>query len=353
MIMASLIWGSRLRDASQTEDRYVFKEIIGVDLEEPRFALKGMRKIQEMDVGARGEILLTDGWRAFLVDSQGTSLHLIGRNGQGPGEYEMVSSLRIMNDGMIFLFDPVGSKCIFYNQDGVYVRERRIIEVPTFSVLALDNGFFLVLRRVENRDDTTTVFYSIYNDRLNHVCDLKPRYSFDKPTKKFKYNGMGYAIGYILRPGQIDIASNAEDDFHLYRYTETGLRERVIEFEVKRAKTSPAYRQDQENRLKKVFGQSNWLTGVMKNLYFPKYFPVFKWFGRLDTDDLVIELYEERPQEHDSVLQIVDSAGRPQGSLSLPAAQFRRLIKNRIYSAYEKDSGYLCLRGYLIARRVP
>jgi len=136
---------------------------IKLDLEEElRIGKEGDDKTQfyrVRDVGAdsRGNIHVLDtrNFRIQVFDPTGKYLRTIGRQGQGPGEFEMPSLLRIGGEAEnIYVLDRFRSVSLFDAQ-GIYLRSVTIDGTTTFFEPAAGAGFFALLHTGSDEELTS------------------------------------------------------------------------------------------------------------------------------------------------------------------------------------------------------
>jgi len=102
---------------------FSLEEEFKIDTESEDLAGLGIRGIDEMDVDSGGSIYLSTGEQVLNFDNTGGFVQSIGRTGHGPGEYQMATSLRITDSGLLSFFDAENSKFLFFNPDGTLAKE--------------------------------------------------------------------------------------------------------------------------------------------------------------------------------------------------------------------------------------
>jgi len=83
----------------------------------------GLSQIGAMAEGPHGELYLTDRGeaRVIVVDTKGRLARMVGRRGEGPGEFRFVGSLGWMGDSL-WVSDPAMRRLSFFGADGEYLR---------------------------------------------------------------------------------------------------------------------------------------------------------------------------------------------------------------------------------------
>jgi hypothetical protein len=78
-----------------------------------------------MDIGVNGDFIIADGWRlhcVYVFSREGRFLRILGRQGQGPGEYSTPVSVAVNSRGEILISDYMRNQIIVYAEDGRYLR---------------------------------------------------------------------------------------------------------------------------------------------------------------------------------------------------------------------------------------
>jgi len=81
-----------------------------------------------VDVDAQGNMYVCDpaGARIIKFDASGTLVKTIGQRGQGPGEFQALKSLTVLNDGSLLAFEnaQVISNQNFFSNDGAFLDKK-------------------------------------------------------------------------------------------------------------------------------------------------------------------------------------------------------------------------------------
>lgn len=99
-------------------------------------------------IGREGTVVIGNSGSAELqfFDASGGLTHVVGREGEGPGEFRAVSWLRRFRGDSIIAFDMLAQRFSVWSEAGVYAREFRIQEAqgPTRPIAVLSDGHVLV-----------------------------------------------------------------------------------------------------------------------------------------------------------------------------------------------------------------
>jgi hypothetical protein len=78
---------------------FTLEEEFRIDTESENLADLGIRGIEELDVDSEGNIYISTSEQVLKFDNTGAFVQNIGRSGQGPGEFQMATGLRITDCG--------------------------------------------------------------------------------------------------------------------------------------------------------------------------------------------------------------------------------------------------------------
>ena len=123
-----------------------------------------------------GNIYVTDGDRRTVkkYDSNGNFLQSIGRQGQGPGEFQDINEVRFNSEGNIYLNDLKTQRLSFFSKEGNYLKG---VKFPTFfeSVVINSKGFY-VARSVDNvelgKGKKWDYYYGLFDGNFNLMAEF-------------------------------------------------------------------------------------------------------------------------------------------------------------------------------------
>jgi len=82
-------------------------------------------EISDLDLDANGNFIIADGWRlrqVFVFASNGSFIKILGRVGQGPGEYSTPVSVAVNSAGETLVADYLRNQIIVFDRDSLYQR---------------------------------------------------------------------------------------------------------------------------------------------------------------------------------------------------------------------------------------
>ena len=102
--------------------------------------------VSSLDLSMRGRRLVADGRqrRVFLFDSSMANGRVIGREGEGPGEYRAPRYAVFGPDGSLSVLDISLGRIVQFDSTGRFIRTVRTPSADPRAILALPNGGYLI-----------------------------------------------------------------------------------------------------------------------------------------------------------------------------------------------------------------
>jgi hypothetical protein len=320
---------------------FILDEEFTIDTEAEDLAGLGIKGIDELDVGLDGDIYFSSGEKIFKFDKTGKFTQTIGRNGQGPGEYQMASGLRITDSGQLSFYDAENAKFLFFNPDGTLKEEvKKTARMFTFLGIYLDNGNFLLRERHDDpKKGIRTFQYTLLDKNFEKIKNLQPSFWIEIPYfQPSKISLLGYSMSHGVSNDKIFVSSNMKEDLEIEVYNFQGDLLRKVIKETEKLRVSNEYK---ERIIKRWKSSPAWEEWDLKNKhYFPDFFPPFKEFWVDDEARILVETYAEGEEPDEVLLQIFNPEGIFIGTKYLKEARTRKFKNNRLYSVYRKESGY-------------
>ena len=164
--------------------RLVFKEDLSIGLREgDEKYMFGANIVFNTD--DEGNFYVTD-WdkRAILkYDPSGKYVRTIGRQGQGPGEFQNLSVVRFDRDGALYVTDLSSRRISFFDKDGTYLRQILIPDVFEDLYVGAKGGY-VSSRTIPAENEGGMGFKIVdgfFNDEFELATEFNVRLSFYKP----------------------------------------------------------------------------------------------------------------------------------------------------------------------------
>ena len=260
-------------------------------------------RISDVEVDEEGNIYVFD-YRQYRIqkyDKDGKYLQTIGRQGEGPGEFQRASQMTLSPGGKLYVDES--RKILIFNQDNIYERS---INIDFFirSYLVTKEENFLGRARVRTEEETSNdvILIDSNGKKMDTIA------SYPDPsvmlTKSLSGGGgiaMGgsppYSPGLSFSPVSDELGVYGySDEYRLWVVNSAGEVVYIIEKEEKRIPTSKKeeseYVKERIDRMNER-GGVQWAVGDLKKLYkFAKYKP---FFTNIKTDDAG-HIYLQKPK---------------------------------------------------------
>lgn len=141
----------RVRD--QANARFLDSFRLVKELRFPDSGPHAVGSIRSLDIDQKGRLLVADskGQNLKLYDSEGRVLRIIGRQGRGPGEFELPIAARFGSAGELFAIDASLARVTVFDSTGHYMRSFSTVGQDPRDMLILHDGRILVVGLTEFR----------------------------------------------------------------------------------------------------------------------------------------------------------------------------------------------------------
>ncbi len=134
------------------------EEIFRINTEKDEMAEIGLTDIWHFDVNSGGNIYLL-GYRfreyaIFKFDKSGNFVTSFGRRGQGPGEVQRPTFIRVSSQDKIYVWDAGNTKLVIYGQDGELISETPV-DPSLVEVSPLNSEKYLIKQRTIPEDEAS------------------------------------------------------------------------------------------------------------------------------------------------------------------------------------------------------
>jgi hypothetical protein len=324
---------------------FALQKIFTIDTEDRKFVELGIRRIYNLDIDLKKNILISDGKGIWKFDKNGDFVQKIGSSGQGPGEFRNVECLRVTSSNSISIYDPSNQKFLLFYPNGKIEKEIKLKNVFTYKGVFLDNGYFMILKRKEMPKEAKRMFYySVFDKEFNEVKTLEPRYSIDLLDRSLKFNLMSYSISFQVANDLIYIGSNMNKHIQIYVYDLFGNLKRIIKQKVKSINLTKQYK---KAMLQKWQNTQVWDTLRFK-YYFPRFFPPFKSFWVDEEIGIFVEQFADSGNPDKCMVDWFSFEGTHIKRMFLEKARIRRSKNEYMYFVSEKESGFSKIEIYKI-----
>jgi len=329
------------------DDHYMFGEAIAFNTDE------------------KGNFYVTD-WRRRRIlkyDPAGQYLLTIGREGQGPGEFQNLSPARFDRDEHIYITDISSQRISFFDDSGNYLRQIAIPDVFE-DLFITGKGYFVSTRTIPLEDESGRSFklvYGMFDDKFKVLTEfLAQEKGFKLPSGrdaqsivKF-FAGILSSIAYQPRPyyrlGKEDsVYFGYPEKYSMDVYSAEGRKLKSIQRDYEPSRVTE---KDKDKFVDQVataylrrYSSEQEKKEVIKYIEYPKYKPAYHSFALMENGWLFV--VAEIVPDGDNLFDLFDEDGRYIGRFKadFPADTWFFFNNGKAYAVAEKD-GYKFVKRY-------
>jgi hypothetical protein len=328
-----------------------------IDLERDDLADLGIFEVAGFDVDSEGKIYLvssrSSGNFIFKFDERGAFIGSFCKQGQGPGEIQAVSYMRINERDEILLANGARDRLVVLNKFGELLKEIPIAYNHVIATL-LKSGNILAMKSVRTGLGVIHFPIVICDPDLNEIKTLNPWQKMHNFAMAKELNGLRLVLDYSQWSvsNEFIYIGNQERGYEFLVYDFGGSMIKKIRKEYKQVKVP---QQVKEQVLEKAKNNPD----VRNKIYFPDYMPPFQYYFTDDIGRLYVMTYEKGERAKEFVFDVfnpdgffisrivLDNSGNPLGpapAWDFPAAWGgpfdARARNNLLYHLRAKASGY-------------
>jgi hypothetical protein len=278
-----------------------------------------------------------------VYGDSGQFQRVIGRRGQGPGEFGGPERLAITPQDEIMVSDPARRLIHFLDLAGRYLRQ-----IPQ------NMPFFSGPKFLSNGDMVAS--YAILGDAYETVLcrfntDLKPVFTYSS-IPMYKLPRVHIFLYHFVHDLQWDISPNDEvvcgvmtaPEYELHVYDAQG---KMIKKIIKDYEPIEITGDEYIRLTEKWFGRPP--TGGRFDLVVPKHYPPFHTFLADDEGRLFVRRFEEAEKGERIYCEVFDPQGRYLTDIVFPEKKIPALFQGgKIYTREEDEDGYQVVKRYKI-----
>jgi hypothetical protein len=314
--------------------RFVFKEELSIgEIEGDENYMLGNNIAFNTDQEGNFYVTDWDNHRIQKYDPEGKYLLTIGREGQGPGEFQSLSVARFDNDNNLYIRDSRNSRISFFDKHGKFLKQMLMQEIPDNLYINSKNLFVGMKssQSQEGNNQKMTYIYGLFDDKLNLVMELyRDEIEAPMPTGRDissmvefiakDFSELAFRPWVVFRMTDDDfIYLGYPDKYEINVYSPEGILVRKI---TRDYDPIPVSEKD-----KKSFGESYYslLPGdlkekVLAKVEYPKYKPAYKGFALMENGWLIV-IVESVAEEY-TLFDIFDQDGRYIANFKTTAFKF-------------------------------
>ncbi|MFC2167109.1 6-bladed beta-propeller [Acidobacteriota bacterium] len=309
---------------------FSLEKVLTIDTENNKTAEMGLTDISYFDIDSEGKIFIAN-LKAkenyiFILNTDGSLMSVFGRNGQGPGEFQIIKELSLSNQDEIFITDM--GKVVLFSNTGQLIQEFRIDD-DYQKIIPLDRDRYLVIAVRMNPDLSQSFEVILCSSGLEELktLDRSKIESFETATK---VNIIPTLVYWEKSNNHIFTANTDEYEIRVFDFD--GKLLRSIKKDHKAVTLSDKDREGYEQNLQRYPPE------IRESFFIPDVFPPFKDIVAWSDKWLFVQTYE-KPNEGSFLYDIFDTNGEFVGRTELEGYQVK-FKGDRVYCLKQKESGY-------------
>ncbi len=300
---------------------------------------RGISHYGSVDVDASGNIYIADAaaYAVVMVDSEGKLVRTIGREGQGPGEFQSLSALRVLAGDRLAVYDRSNRRLSLFGPEGGLVRETSLAAHPDLFTAQIDsrgNIFGIELSMDGSVRKLALLKISSDGTASARLASATRRLSFDGSLRLFSTR-----LDFRLTPND-EVVWGSQTDYVLHILDNDGGPKAIFE---KAYEALEIGDRDIETELSRLGEPRREGTKVAA----PDHFPPFNMLLVADDGRIFVRVRERTPQGVRFAYDVFDGQGFYLYRMRLPGTPV--LIKaGRLYSLEEDGEGAILIRRYVM-----
>jgi hypothetical protein len=312
-----------------------------------------------------GNFYVTD-WRRTRIlkyDPRGQYLLTIGREGQGPGEFQNMSPVRFDIEEHIYVTDMASQRISFFDDSGKFLRQ---ISIPDgFMDLYINaSGYFVSTRTVPLESEAGRGFKTVlglFDDKFSVISEFwtqeknykLPAGRDTQSIAKF-FAGLLSDIAYQPQPSyrlrkDDSVYFGYPEKYSMDLYSSKGRKVRTIQRDYEPCRVTEKDKDyfvgHSAAEMLRRYSSEEEKKAVIKYIEYPKYKPAFHSFALMENGWLFVVV--EIVPDGDNLFDLFDADGRYIGhfTASFPADTWFFFNNGKAYAVAEKD-GYKFVKRY-------
>lgn len=274
-----------------------------------------------------------------VFDPQGRFIRIIGRTGQGPGEFQSLRYFQITPQNNILAVDLIARRVTVFSLEGQFIKDLSAGKMWMFLEARMDsNGDIIGSHTIMDQQARTEL--------VRFDADLQPVHTVASvPIARFPvFNPYFPLLMFAVTPdGNIIWGITTE-----YEFKVVNREGKTVKKIVKKYDPEILTQEDREKRARELWGDAG-PTGDMK-VEWPQYFPPVQGFILDDRGWLFVRPFVKGQGEKNVPYDVFDNEGRYVARVILPAIA-RKIKDGKLYTIEEDAEGLLHVRRYAMEWR--
>lgn len=267
-----------------------------------------------------------DNNRILKYDPNGKYLLTIGREGQGPGEFQSLSVAKFDKDNNLYITDIRNQKISFFDKDGKFLHHTRMLD--RYENLSINSRDIIIAIKTDISQEAnvqkTARILSLFDDKFNSLVELyKDEMEIPLPTGRDvsslgRYLADGLSI-WAFRPRiRYALAKNDfiyfgyPDKYEIKIYSPKGKLAKKITRDYKPIEVNEKDKEIFVEVVEEAFSTPSFTDDIkeiaFKKIKYPKYKPAYQSFSLMENGWLAV-IVDSRENEY-TLFDIFDQEGR-------------------------------------------
>jgi hypothetical protein len=315
----------------------------------------------QFNIDEKGNIYATD-WDAKQIKKfgpDGKHLLTFGRKGQGPGEFQNPGVVRFLKDGTLYLSENFGNKIIFFDENGVYLRQSSL-PADIFDIWITPAGTYLGTEQVAPQhvgEGPVENAIKIYDGSFKPILELH-RESFVFPDRS-----LGPAQGYaqitnefLARPTAMAVMGpdgclffGRSDVYAIDVIAPEGRKIRTISRDTAalpyKAPDRDFLLKEEEEQMKSLTGSETLVKEFLGLIRFPETKPFIRTLVPMDDGGLAVVVDHEGYAA--AWLDLFTRDGAFLGRVRAAIPPLNLMFRNgKAYALHKDEDGFLSIKRY-------
>ena len=319
----------------------ILEEKFVVDTEDENLAEIGLQDIYGFDTDSKGNIYFSLSYQAlenfiFKFDNKGNFVKAFGERGQGPGEMQAPSPLRINAMDEIEIYERSNRKLLRFDTNGNFINQI-LLKIRGTDIFPLSNRNYLVFQSEPDSAGESYLFSLVLYDKYFTQLKVLGNYKETNRSQATRIEVPGPFLSWSYSKNFI-LVGNSEKGYEIKIHDLEGNLLRIARKKYKKVEVSEDYKQ-QFLKLWQVPG----VESIREKFVFKKYMYPFQSIFVDDEGRFFVITNEKDTTREGNRFDIFNSEGAYIGS-GILSEDLRfgdiKIRKGSLYVFREKESGY-------------
>jgi len=265
-----------------------------------------------------------------VFDKKGDYIRTFGRKGQGPGEFERITNMQIINQDDLLVYDGNTKRLSYFSLDGHF---KRSISMNKLSALHLainsTSGVITSSYQLDPETAMISTAVNLFDSDLNLIKTLDKSKPTDVLTPFQPF------LVYKLKKND-DIVIGHNSKYELKVYNPQGKLIRIITKDYDPVRISADEKRERLEKLEQPLNKD-----------VPNFYPAFNRIIVDDKNRMLIQTYEKTDDGKGFIYHVFDQEGKYLADLEINNSP-QILSENTLYSVEEDEDGYQYVRRYKV-----